>query len=142
MVSLSGYGILAMLFIFFCPCTWNLLGHLEYYNHTISDLFGGDKEKGFQLVTTIIIHLQIIRNTFFYLALKSTPLSSKVDSLLSKVSILLRIIAVPLHLFGWTLSITSFYQLGFKGTYEGDCFGFTFDQFVHHHVLPHTHFIV
>ena len=39
-------------------------------------------------------------------------------------------IAIPLHLFGWMLSLTSFYRLGVIGTYEGDCFGFLFDEMI------------
>jgi protein-S-isoprenylcysteine O-methyltransferase Ste14 len=35
-----------------------------------------------------------------------------------------------IFIIGWFFSITSFYRLGFKGTYEADAFGFLFDEMI------------
>ncbi|GAB1225997.1 hypothetical protein ENUP19_0273G0006 [Entamoeba nuttalli] len=49
---------------------------------------------------------------------------------LNSIQNLVNIVAIPIQIFGWVLSISSFYRLGFKGTYEGDCFGFLFDEMI------------
>ncbi|EMD46841.1 methylene-fatty-acyl-phospholipid synthase putative [Entamoeba histolytica] len=125
------YATLSALFIFASPAVWNTLAHIEYFTHKISQLFHGNKENGFRFVMCIIISMQIIRNIFFYIACTSAvPMIPAIDSFLSSIPTLVNIVAIPIQIFGWVLSISSFYRLGFKGTYEGDCFGFLFDEMI------------
>ena len=127
---MDGYATLAAFFIFAAPAVWNTLAHLEYGSKKISSLFRGNMEHGFRLVMVIIICMQLIRNAFFYLScINSTPMFPAIDDFLRSIPTLVSLVAYPIHIFGWVLSITSFYRLGFKGTYEGDCFGFLFDKF-------------
>ncbi|ELP88488.1 methylene-fatty-acyl-phospholipid synthase, putative [Entamoeba invadens IP1] len=128
---MDGYATISAFLIFASPSVWNTLGHLEYNSGKISALFKGNKENGYRLVMFIIIFMQIIRNVFYYLAcIYSVPMFPAIDNFMNSVPIVMDCLAYPLFIAGWVLSLSSFMRLGFKGTYEGDCFGFLFDEMI------------
>ncbi|KAL7722748.1 Phosphatidylethanolamine N-methyltransferase [Entamoeba marina] len=127
---MDSYATTSAFFIFTAPALWNTLGHLEYNSRKISNFFGS-KRNGFIFVMIAIIVLQILRNVTYYMScIYSQPMFPAIDEMLNNYDGIINIIAIPIQIIGWVLSLSSFYRLGFKGTYEGDCFGYLFDEMI------------
>ncbi|KAL7714890.1 Phosphatidylethanolamine N-methyltransferase [Entamoeba marina] len=127
---MDSYATTSAFFIFTAPALWNTLGHLEYNSGEISKFFGS-KRDGFIFVMITIMTLQLVRNITYYLScMNSQPIFPKIDEIMNNYGGIINIIAIPIQIFGWILSLSSFYRLGFKGTYEGDCFGYLFDEMI------------
>ena len=125
------YAIFAAILIFAAPAVWNTLAHCEYYTGKITKLCKGSRLWGYRITMYIIIAMQLIRNYAFYLVVeKSVPMFPAVDAFLAKFPGLMFVLSWIIFIIGWFFSITSFYRLGFKGTYEADAFGFLFDEMI------------
>lgn len=110
-----------------CPFSillWNVIGRTEYYYHTFSNLFGGDKKKAIKFVTIIIMISSRLRDLSFGIGtLYDEPLVDDVDKYLSRNNYFNKFIGASLFIFGQVLVYTSTKSLGMEGTYLGDYFG-------------------
>lgn len=101
----------------FAPLFWNVVARLEYKTKFLSKLCGGPYNGCYVLGTTIFV-LSLQRDWSFSMALANQPRLDWVAG-----SVLAQAIAVAMWVVGTVLVLTSFYRLGFTGTYLGDYFG-------------------
>ena len=128
---MDGPAINAAITIFAAPAVWNLLAHYEYFTGKITKLCGNSRLWGYRVTMYIIITMQLIRNWAFYQALEhSQPMVPELDGFLARYPNFMFILSWVIFIIGWFFSLTSFWRLGFKGTYEADAFGFLFDEMI------------
>lgn len=101
--------------IILCPLIWNLLARLEYRTHIITAMACGSKYVGCYILGTYIATTSFIRDLIFDAAVATYPT-----------------IAVPtpvvwlgyaMIVCGMVLVVSSYWRLGFTGTFLGDYFG-------------------
>ncbi|KAF1968378.1 phosphatidylethanolamine N-methyltransferase [Bimuria novae-zelandiae CBS 107.79] len=107
--------------IVFNPTFWNVAAQSEYYNKTITKLFGGNPRAGCYALAVTIFSLGILRDFLYEKALAAQPAH---PTLLNP---LIHLSALPLFATGSTLVLTSMWALGVTGTYLGDYFGILMD---------------
>ncbi|KAF9740908.1 phospholipid methyltransferase [Paraphaeosphaeria minitans] len=109
--------------IVFNPTFWNIAAQsgTEYYNKTITKLFGNNPRYGCYALAVTIFSLGILRDFLYDTALSDQPTH---PALLTP---LIHLSAIPLFATGTTLVLTSMYALGVTGTYLGDYFGILMD---------------
>ncbi|KAL5374522.1 hypothetical protein DPSP01_011886 [Paraphaeosphaeria sporulosa] len=107
--------------ILFNPTFWNIAAQSEYYNKTITKLFGNNPRYGCYALAVTIFSLGILRDFLYDTALSHQPTH---PALLTP---LIHLSAIPLFATGTTLVLTSMYALGVTGTYLGDYFGILMD---------------
>ena len=112
----------SIFFIILCPILYNLLARLEYFYKSISKIFNGDKKRANKVYSFFMMLVGIIRNYFYYEALKVQPTISyeSYDQLLFTLSIFVAA-------FGLTLIIFSSFRLGVRGVYYADYFDIKMD---------------
>lgn len=114
----------AFIFIAIGPFTWNIIARLEYKTRFFSNLpfFRGNRVVANYVLAFYILGIGFYRDYCFTRALSTQP---RVTELLLEVN------NVPLFYYlgalcvavGQVLVLTSFYKLGFLGTFLGDYFG-------------------
>ena len=121
----------SIFFIILCPILYNLLARLEYFYKSISKIFNGDKKRANKVYSFFMMLVGIIRNYFYYEALKVQPTISyeSYDQLLFTLSIFVAA-------FGLTLIIFSSFRLGVRGVYYADYFDIKMDFTVN--VFPYN----
>ncbi|KAF2447861.1 phosphatidylethanolamine N-methyltransferase [Karstenula rhodostoma CBS 690.94] len=109
--------------ILFNPTFWNIAAQSgqEYYNKTITKLFGNNPRYGCYGLAVTIFSLGILRDFLYDTALAHQPTH---PALLTP---LVHLAAIPLFATGTTLVLSSMYALGVTGTYLGDYFGILMD---------------
>lgn len=95
--------------------------HHQYYFGLISTLFGGSRRIGCYALALYIIAIGLYRDYSFHHALASQP------HIIEFQSINVYYGGVALLAIGQLFVLTSFYRLGFIGTFLGDYFGFLMD---------------
>lgn len=127
----SSHVLLAALFIVFNPVLWNVIGRMEYKTKRISARLG--PRNGVYLVAFLIFILGIVRDYFFDLAMRKSPVSKALAS-----SKLVLSSGYLMAAAGLCLVASSVYRLGIVGTYLGDYFGILFSEKVT--AFPFSHF--
>lgn len=107
---------LALIAVFLAPFIWNLLGRLQFYTRILSSLFLG-RRSGASVLAIWIFFFSLYRDTLVLRAIKEQPTVEWLDSTA------FHSLAGLCTIIGGTFVLTSFYQLGFFGTYLGDYFG-------------------
>ncbi|KAJ8311666.1 hypothetical protein KUTeg_011021 [Tegillarca granosa] len=107
--------------IMFNPFFWNVVARSEYRNHTLEH-FLGSPQRGCIFLGIVIVGLGILRDWLFKIAIESQPRWS----LLHENWILF--LGYACILFGCYLVFTSYWALGFYGTFLGDYFGILMDD--------------
>lgn len=107
---------LALVAVFLAPFLWNLLGRLEYYTRALSSVFLG-RRSGCTVLAAWIFFFSLYRDSLVLRAIRDQPTVEWLDNPLW------HLLAGICSLVGGTFVLTSFYQLGFFGTYLGDYFG-------------------
>ncbi|OWF41357.1 phosphatidylethanolamine N-methyltransferase-like [Mizuhopecten yessoensis] len=108
-------------FIIFNPLVWNVVARWEYRNGGIRKVLGG-KKRGVILMAILILSLGVLRDWMFKLMLDSQPKWPR----LYENRILWS--GYASMWIGTTLVFSSFYSLGFYGTFLGDYFGILLDE--------------
>lgn len=111
----------SMLTIMFNPLFWNVVARWEYRNHTLTKVLGSP-QRGCIFLGSTIFSLGLFRDYRFNVALDSQP---KWPVLYENWILLLGYGCI---LFGMTLVLTSYWALGFYGTFLGDYFGILMDR--------------
>eukprot|EP01094_Clydonella_sp_ATCC50884_P016062 TRINITY_DN26756_c0_g1_i1.p1 TRINITY_DN26756_c0_g1~~TRINITY_DN26756_c0_g1_i1.p1 ORF type:complete len:197 (-),score=16.23 TRINITY_DN26756_c0_g1_i1:280-870(-) len=101
----------------FAPLFWNVVARLQFKTKFLSTLCGG-AHNGCYVLGTAIFLLSLQRDWSFTAALQTQP---TVDAVAQ--SMIAQGVAIAMYVIGTTFVLTSFYQLGFTGTYLGDYFG-------------------
>jgi phosphatidylethanolamine N-methyltransferase len=127
------------------PYDTRLTSGIEYYNKTITKLFGGNSRYGCYALAVTIFSLGIVRDLMCVFSRPPTPphiqtyihhtdSTCSYDTALSHqpthpalLTPLVHLSALPLFATGTTLVLTSMYALGVTGTYLGDYFGILMD---------------
>ncbi|XP_072174120.1 phosphatidylethanolamine N-methyltransferase-like isoform X2 [Diadema setosum] len=111
----------SMAVIVFNPVFWNVVARLEYRKKILTGLFRSP-QKGCILLGATIMFLALVRTRRFQLALESQYRWSLIetDAVWMAGSLLLVI--------GLILALSSFWALGFYGTFLGDYFGILMDE--------------
>ena len=99
------------------PIYWNVVARLEYYTHSWSRVFCGTKYSIWILAASIL-SLNTIRTTAFHQAVEKGPKSEMLGSHPAISALGLALICL-----GALFVCTSFWKLGFYGTFLGDYFG-------------------
>ncbi|XP_061190777.1 uncharacterized protein LOC133198825 [Saccostrea echinata] len=111
---------ISMATIIFNPLFWNVVARLEYRHHIISSIFGGPR-KGCVFLAITIVGLGFFRDWWFKLACDSQP---EWPFLYDNNFLLLGYSCI---LIGSLLVFSSYWALGFYGTFLGDYFGILMD---------------
>lgn len=112
---------ISLVVILFYPLFWNVAARWEYRNQTFTDLFRSPK-RGCIVLAVIVFSVGVYRAYRFSLVLESQPQWP----LLYENWILL--VGYGCILIGVTLVLTSFWSLGFYGTFLGDYFGILWNR--------------
>ena len=99
------------------PIYWNSVGRLEYYTGYVSKIFCGDKRGAVRVFGCSILCFSAIRAVTIQLAIKSGPKLEVMDTLP------VDIMGISIACLGLLFILSSFWQLGFFGTFLGDHFG-------------------
>mmetsp|Transcript_6857 Transcript_6857/g.10109 ORF Transcript_6857/g.10109 Transcript_6857/m.10109 type:complete len:190 (-) Transcript_6857:30-599(-) len=105
----------ALLAIALNPIYWNLAAQLEYRTKLISKFFTKERVACSALGVTILL-LNYVRTNAFHTAVSSQPKMEADSALVS-------LVCYGLVVLGQVFVITSFYKLGWYGTFLGDYFG-------------------
>lgn len=108
----------AMAVTILCPIYWNGISRFEYRTLLLTRVVGGDRAVALSWFAASILALSTYREHCFFAV--ATPGR---DELLASVPGIW-ILATFLLAFGTILSTSDFVQLGVKGTYMGECFGY------------------
>lgn len=111
----------AFLVIFLAPLIWNVLGRLEFYTGILSSIFVRPKIAAGVLAVWIFC-FSLYRDAVVFAALEAQPKLASMDTPGWHV------LAGVCGVVGATLVLTSFFRLGFYGTYLGDYFGILMDE--------------
>lgn len=103
------------------PVLWNVIGRFEHYTRFLSKIFIKPRY-GLYAVALWIIVIGAYRDILFNIAIKNQP----TDDIFTAP--FFRILGLSCFGFGAVLVLTSFFQLGFAGTYLGDYFGILKDK--------------
>ncbi|XP_060082844.1 uncharacterized protein LOC132562135 isoform X1 [Ylistrum balloti] len=121
-LQLNDYNLWITSFcVVFNPFFWNVVARWEYRNGGISKALGG-KKQGVVLMAIMILSLGVFRDWMFKLMLESQP---KWPMLYENWLLLSGYASIWI---GTTLVFSSFYSLGFYGTFLGDYFGILMDK--------------
>ncbi|XP_048750859.1 phosphatidylethanolamine N-methyltransferase-like isoform X2 [Ostrea edulis] len=112
---------ICMATIFFNPLFWNVVARWEYETHALSSLLGGPKRACVLLAGTIV-GLGFFRDWWFKLACDSQP---EWPFLYDNNYLFLGYGCI---LIGSVLVFSSYWALGFFGTFLGDYFGILMDD--------------
>lgn len=104
------------------PIFWNVVARLEYYTHIWSRLFCGAR-CGICVLAVSILALNTIRTTAFHHAVEKGPKSEILSSYPA-----VRTLGLALICLGALFVCTSFWKLGFYGTFLGDYFGILMNE--------------
>ncbi|KXN67170.1 phospholipid methyltransferase [Conidiobolus coronatus NRRL 28638] len=107
--------------ICFNPLFWNIVARNEYRQKTIQNIVGSPKV-GCYLLGATIFSLGLIRDYLYKLALEAQPASEALN--LPFIAPL----SAGLVLVGNVLVLSSYFRLGFVGTFLGDYFGILMDE--------------
>ncbi|XP_041458134.1 phosphatidylethanolamine N-methyltransferase-like isoform X3 [Lytechinus variegatus] len=110
-----------MAVIIFNPVFWNCVARLEYNKKVISRLIGSPN-RGCMLLAATIVFLALVRSRRFQLAIGTQYKWELLESNL------IWLIGGGLLAIGIILVISSFFALGFYGTYLGDYFGILMEE--------------
>ncbi|XP_011424446.3 phosphatidylethanolamine N-methyltransferase isoform X1 [Magallana gigas] len=111
--------------IMFNPLFWNVVARREYRRQTVSRLLGGPR-KGCVALALTIVGLGFFRDCWFKLACDSQP---EWPFLFDNYFLWLGYLCI---LIGSILVFSSYWALGFYGTFLGDYFGILMDNKVTH----------
>ena len=103
------------------PLTWNIIARFEYKTRFLSNLFGGNRLVANYVLAFYILGVGFYRDYAFGVAIASQP---KLAELSSDFFYYLGAACIG---FGQLFVLTSFYKLGFLGTFLADYFGFLKD---------------
>ena len=103
------------------PFTWNIIARLEYRTHFLSRIFGGNRLVANYVLAFYILAVGFYRDYAFTAAVSSQP------KVLELSSVAVYAAGVGCMLVGQVLVLSSFYKLGFLGTFLADYFGFLKD---------------
>nr|XP_023700208.1 phosphatidylethanolamine N-methyltransferase isoform X1 [Paramormyrops kingsleyae] len=106
----------AVLIIIFNPLFWNVVGRWEHWTRGLSRLFGGPYVALYFLASLIVL-LNVFRSHSITEAMKAQPKWELLDSTLVFYT------GLVLMVLGSIFVLSSFYALGFTGTFLGDYFG-------------------
>ncbi|XP_060696898.1 phosphatidylethanolamine N-methyltransferase [Hemiscyllium ocellatum] len=107
---------IAILAVAFNPLFWNIVGRWEHRTRFLTKLFGSPFTACY-CVAVIILLLNFYRSYSFTEAMKIQPKIQVLDSAAAYY------IGLGLLLIGTILVLSSFFALGFIGTFLGDYFG-------------------
>lgn len=111
----------AILVIFLAPFIWNVLGRLEFYTGVLSSLFVRPRI-GAAVLAVWIFCFSLYRDAVFFAAVEAQPKLPTLDTPMWHA------VAGACGVAGATLVLTSFWRLGFYGTYLGDYFGVLMEE--------------
>ena len=104
------------------PIYWNVVARLEYYTHFWSRVFCGTRCSIWFLAASILA-LNAVRTAAFHQAVEKGPKSEILDAYPAFKALGLALICV-----GALFVCTSFWKLGFYGTFLGDYFGILMNE--------------
>ncbi len=107
---------MAVVTIILAPLIWNSLARLEYFTSLLSKVFLG-RRSGCVILGAWIFSFSIYRDAVVHAAIKRQPTLDALDSPVWQA------VGVAFGVFGAVFVLSSFYMLGFFGTYLGDYFG-------------------
>lgn len=104
------------------PIYWNAVARLEYRTHFWSRLFCGTK-CGIWILAVSIVALNAIRTTAFHRAMEIGPKSELLGAYPA-----VKALGLALICLGALFVCSSFWKLGFYGTFLGDYFGMLMNE--------------
>lgn len=107
---------MAVVTIIMAPLIWNLMARLEYFTSFLSKVFLG-RRSGCVILGAWIFTFSIYRDAVVHAAIRRQPRLESMDTPLWYF------VGIVCGAFGAILVLSSFYKLGFFGTYLGDYFG-------------------
>lgn len=111
----------AIIAIFLQPVIWNVIGRLEHSTRIISRVTG--RKFGVVLTAAWIFFAGLYRDALFNVAIEHQQVDNDLYG-----GPLMQLAGFVCITLGAVLVLSSFYQLGFYGTYLGDYFGILMDQ--------------
>lgn len=111
--------------VLFNPLAWNCVARLEYKTHFLTRLFRGHNKAACIFNGIIIFVIGLTRDFLYQRMLENQPSFTPLEDMYSwpHTKLTIDIVAGLLLVFGNTLVLGAYYQLGLIGTYLGDYFG-------------------
>lgn len=111
--------------VVFNPLAWNCVARLEYKTHFLTRLFRGHNKAACIFNGIIIFLIGLSRDFLYRCMLENQPRFTPLEDMYSwpYTKLTIDIVAGLLLVFGNTLVLGAYYQLGLIGTYLGDYFG-------------------
>lgn len=107
---------MAVVTIIMAPLIWNCLARLEYFTSFLSKVFLG-RRSGCLVLGAWIFSFSIYRDAVVHAAIRRQPTLDVLDSPIWHA------VGVICGIVGAVFVLSSYYRLGFFGTYLGDYFG-------------------
>jgi phosphatidylethanolamine/phosphatidyl-N-methylethanolamine N-methyltransferase len=103
----------------FAPIYWNGVSRLEYRTLMLTKVFGGSRTAALYVFAASILALSGYREQCFFRVAVNGGRAKLLEAVPG-----IEVMATCLVVFGTVLSMSGFVQLGVKGTYMGEAFGF------------------
>lgn len=113
---------MAVLCVAVNPLYWNVVARLEYYTHFWSRVFCGTRFSVWTLAVSILA-LNAVRTAAFHQAVEKGPKNEILDAYPA-----FKAFGLALTCVGALFVCTSFWKLGFYGTFLGDYFGILMNE--------------
>ncbi|KAM3440952.1 hypothetical protein MY1884_006405 [Beauveria asiatica] len=111
--------------IAFNPLFWNIVARQEYRNKILTKLFGGNRTVANYALAATIFSIGLVRDFLYKTAIFEQPAHPALQD-----NVYVQAASYALLAAGNILVVTSTWQLGIRGTFLGDYFGFLQERMV------------